>query len=191
MPSPPVHTSTSYGFRKSCAAVRAAVSLEEIAGRYTTLERLGSGRAWFVARCPMPDHEDRTASFYIYPGEDGGRFHCYGCGRGGDVIDLAFLCGGYAELWEAMIALALEFDVKLPERPRGWHVRQRRQARVRDGIRRVRVEVLRRRLFRTLVLPLIRATTGEDELRREVEAAWAAFESVPVEDLLDRVEDGR
>jgi hypothetical protein len=34
------------------------------------------------------------------------------------VIDLEFFCGDYGELWEAMISLAIEYDVDLPERPR-------------------------------------------------------------------------
>jgi hypothetical protein len=60
-----------------------------------------------VVRWSLPDHDDHNPSFYIYlPG----RWHCYGCGRGGDVIDLEFFCGGYAEKWGAMIALADEAE---------------------------------------------------------------------------------
>src|SRR3712207_302155 len=68
---------SGYGFRNCCEAVRNAVPIEEVARRYTTLEPFG-GKAWFVGRCALPDHEDTTASFYIYPP---GRFWCYGCGR--------------------------------------------------------------------------------------------------------------
>lgn len=40
------------------------------------------------ARCPLPGHDDRTPSFYVYP--DGG-YWCFGCDRGGkDVISFAF-----------------------------------------------------------------------------------------------------
>jgi hypothetical protein len=60
---PPENT---YGFRKCCDAVRNAVPIEQIARRYTDLEPLG-GQAWFTGRCPLPDHDDRTPSFYIYP----------------------------------------------------------------------------------------------------------------------------
>jgi DNA primase len=46
-----------------------------------------SGRC-YKARCPLPGHDDRTPSFYLYP--DGG-YWCFGCGRGGrDVISFAF-----------------------------------------------------------------------------------------------------
>jgi hypothetical protein len=94
----------TYGFRKCCGAICEAVPIEEVARRYTDLKTLG-GRAWFTGRCPLPDHEDKTPSFYIYPP---GRFYCYGCGSSGDVVDLEFHCGDYGELWEAMIALSLD-----------------------------------------------------------------------------------
>ncbi|HKC74550.1 MAG TPA: CHC2 zinc finger domain-containing protein [Chloroflexota bacterium] len=46
-----------------------------------------SGQA-FVALCPLPGHDEKTASFYAYA--DGG-YKCYGCGRGGkDVIAFGF-----------------------------------------------------------------------------------------------------
>jgi DNA primase len=50
--------------------------------RYLDLVRSGNT---MEGRCPYEDHEDETPSFCVYPD---GRFHCYGCGRHGDVIDL-------------------------------------------------------------------------------------------------------
>jgi hypothetical protein len=37
--------------------------------------------------CPFPDHEDRDPSFFANPAK--GVFHCFGCGRAGDVIEFA------------------------------------------------------------------------------------------------------
>lgn len=43
------------------------------------------GNEW-VGLCPF--HDERTPSFSIYPSQDGfERFHCFGCGAEGDVID--------------------------------------------------------------------------------------------------------
>src|SRR5215217_2428090 len=140
-----------YSFRRCCETVRDAVPLEEVARRYTNVEPFG-GKAWFTGRCALPDHEDRTPSFYIYPP---GRWWCYGCGRGGDVVDLEFHCGDYGELWEAMVSLAVEYGVELPRRPKRWHEKEARHARWREEAERVRAEVLRRRLFRLLILPII------------------------------------
>ncbi len=162
---------SSYGYRKSCEAVREAVPVEEVARLYTELESHG-GRAWFTGRCPLPDHEDRTPSFYIYPNEIGSRWWCYGCSRGGDVIDLEFLCGDYNEPWESMISLAVEHGVELPGRPRSWHRRQERQRPVRDGIRAAKVYAARRRLYRRFFEPLVLATADQEDREHDARLFW-------------------
>jgi DNA primase len=164
---------TSYGFRRCCEAIRDAVPLEDVARRYTDLEPFG-GNAWFTGRCPLSDHEDKTPSFYIYPP---GRWWCYGCGRGGDVVDLEFHCGDYGELWEAMISLAVEYDVELPERPPSWHRRQERQKPVRDALEQVKVRHAQRRLYRIFADAIERI---EDENERQAEKAqtWHDLQGV-------------
>lgn len=167
--SPPY---TSYGFRYCCEAVRDAVPIEEIARRYTHLEPLG-GKAWFTGRCPLPEHEDKTPSFYVYPP---GRFWCYGCGRGGDVVDLEFHCGDYDELWEAMIALAVEYGVDLPRRSEGWHRAQERRATYLDWSYEVIGEELARRVFKVTVLPFIDAIIDPGEREEALERAWERWQ---------------
>ena len=159
---------TTYGFRRCCEAVREAVSVEEVAGRYTELETL-SGKARFKGRCPLPDHEDRTPSFYIYAQ---GRYWCYGCGRGGDVIDLEFFCGDYGELWEAMISLAVDYGVELPERPPSWQRKLERQQPIRDGIEEAKVHSARRRLYRRFFEPLVLATEDEQDREHDAHLFW-------------------
>ncbi len=166
----------TYGFRKCCEAVREALPIAEVASRYTALTPLGGG-AWFTGRCALPDHEDKTPSFYVYPP---GRYWCYGCDRGGDVIDLEFFCGGYGELWEAMVSLAVEFGIELPERSASWRHKHERQRPLRDAVAHARREVLRRRLFRWCVLPVIEAIGDEGERRQELERAWSDFQRVPL-----------
>jgi CHC2 zinc finger len=166
---------SGYGFRKCCEVVRNAVPIEEHARRYTKLERFG-GNAWFTGRCPLPEHEDQTPSFYIYPP---GRYYCYGCGGSGDVVDLEFHCGDYGELWEAMISLAIEYDVELPKRPQRWHDKEARHARWREEAEKVRANVLRRRLFRLLILPIIDGIEDEEERAVELERAWQEFADIP------------
>jgi CHC2 zinc finger len=165
-----------YGFRKCCETIRDAVPIEEVASRYTNLESFG-GKAWFTGRCPLPDHDDKTPSFYFYPP---GRYHCYGCGGNGDVVDLEFHCGDYGELWEAMMSLAVENGVELPQRPASWFARQERQKPIRDGIASVRREIRRRRLFRCFVLPVIDTIEAEEEREQELERAWSDFQRVPL-----------
>lgn len=60
--------------------------IEEIAGRYMELKKSGDK---YSALCPY--HSERKASFFLYPN---GTFHCFGCGKSGDVIQLTQdLCG--------------------------------------------------------------------------------------------------
>ncbi len=40
-----------------------------------------------MVNCPLPGHDDRTPSCRVYPGAGG--WHCFGCGRGGSIYDLA------------------------------------------------------------------------------------------------------
>jgi DNA primase len=54
-------------------------------------------------RCPYLEHEDENPSFYIYPG---GRFHCYGCRRQGDVVDLRAALKGLSPGIEAVLDFA-------------------------------------------------------------------------------------
>ena len=158
----------SYGFRRCSRAVREAVPVEEVARRYTELEALG-GRAWFTGRCPVPDHEDRTPSFYIYPP---GRWWCYGCSRGGDVIDLEFQCGAYRELWAAMISLAMDYGVELPKRPSSWHRKLERQRPIRDGIEEAKIHAARRRLYKRYFERLVLATADEQDRAHDAQSFW-------------------
>lgn len=58
------------------------IQLKDIVEEYTKLVPIGEN---FYGRCPFPDHEDKHPSFYIYTKNQ--RYHCYGCGRHGDVIN--------------------------------------------------------------------------------------------------------
>ena len=175
VPTPIVQSSPpdiSYGFGKCCETIRNAVPIEEVASRHTKLEPFG-GRAWFTGRCPLPDHEDKTPSFYIYPP---GRFHCYGCGRGGDVVDLEFFCGEYGELWEAMVSLAVEYSVQPPRRSQRWHEAQERRVSYLDWAYEVIGEELARRVFKVTVLPFIDAIIDQREREQALERAWERWQ---------------
>lgn len=61
-------------------AIRIANPLPAVVGASVKLHR--AGNEW-KACCPF--HADRSPSFTIFDG--GQRFHCFGCGAGGDVLD--------------------------------------------------------------------------------------------------------
>lgn len=160
------------GFRMSCEAVREAVPLEEVAERYTELRPVGDRH---VGRCPLPDHADENPSFYLYPD---GRWWCFGCSRGGDVVDLEFFCGDHGELWEAMISLAVEFGVELPRRPERWHEWNGTKAKIHDAAEEARKTVRRERMFKLMVLSRPEFEIEDAaERQRAVALAWQTFES--------------
>ena len=64
--------------------IRGEVSLASIASQFGV--RLQKDGQEHVGCCPF--HNEKTASFTIFPGKDKvERFHCFGCGEHGDVLD--------------------------------------------------------------------------------------------------------
>jgi DNA primase len=64
---------------ESVREVVAAVDMVELVGARTALRKAG---ARYTGRCPF--HEERTPSFSVNPAAK--LYHCFGCGKGGDVI---------------------------------------------------------------------------------------------------------
>ncbi|CAM2009583.1 DNA primase [Acanthopleuribacter pedis] len=61
--------------------IKARLPISQVAGQYTPLKKQGT--RW-VGRCPL--HEEKTPSFHA--DDQKGRFHCFGCGEGGDIFSL-------------------------------------------------------------------------------------------------------
>lgn len=78
------------GLRSRIDAVKAAWPIEQFCAGLLGAQLQSVGKNRWKARCPLPGHEDRTPSFFVY-GEDDHAW-CFGCNRGGDVITLT----GYA-----------------------------------------------------------------------------------------------
>lgn len=66
---------------KFVAELREKCNIVDVVGRYCVLSRKGSN---YWARCPLPGHSEKTPSFTV--NEPGQFYHCFGCGKGGDVI---------------------------------------------------------------------------------------------------------
>ena len=62
--------------------LKAKNDIVEVVSKYTPLEQKGEN---YWARCPLPGHSERTPSFCV--NSYGQFFKCFGCGRGGDVIN--------------------------------------------------------------------------------------------------------
>ncbi len=61
-------------------AIRSRCNIVDIIGSYIPLKKAGSG-IW-KALCPF--HQEKTPSFSI--SEQSQNYHCFGCGKGGDVF---------------------------------------------------------------------------------------------------------
>jgi hypothetical protein len=134
-----------------------------------SLRKVGS--RW-VGRCPSRDHEDRSPSFTVY--SETNTWFCYGCFRGGDVIELARFVWGY-DKHEAPIAAAHvlhTFGHPIPEKPASWFRKQKRQKPVRDGIEAAIIHVARRRLYKKYFEPIVLASTNEEDRAHDGQLFW-------------------
>jgi DNA primase len=74
--------------REDIAAVRERAPIEEIIGQHVALRSAGVGS--LKGLCPF--HDERSPSFTVRPSV--GRWHCFGCGEGGDVIEFVMRLDG-------------------------------------------------------------------------------------------------
>jgi len=74
--------------RDDIASVRERASIEQIVGEHVALKPAGVGT--LKGLCPF--HDERTPSFNVRPSI--GRYHCFGCGEGGDVISFLMKLDG-------------------------------------------------------------------------------------------------
>jgi hypothetical protein len=143
------------------------------------------GQTW-TARCPHPDRGDKSPSFVVYPETDS--WFCYGCLRGGDVIDLARFAWGYekGEAGTAATMLLMEFGYEAPRRPQSWFGRQRYQKPIRDSIEDSRVEAMMRRLWLWIFEPILADVEDADERTKMGNELWAAVRPLVVRLIEDR-----
>ena len=162
-------------YAKPIDAAKEAVSVVDLAERLCGPGQLRRSSNTWTARCPLPEHEDKTPSFVVYPETES--FFCFGCLNRGDVVELARLAWGYDERDAGVVAgyLLMEFGHEVPQRPPAWYRKQDRQRHTREAIEETKKAIVRRRLFRHLILPLLDAIEDEEERSRELDRAWSDF----------------
>lgn len=82
--------------------------------RFLTDKGVDNARTGQNIRCPLPNHSDDSPSFSI-DGEDR-LFNCFGCGKGGSVIDLCMETEG-VEFKDALNQLSAKYNLSLPKDP--------------------------------------------------------------------------
>ena len=88
--------------------IKSRLDIVEVIGDYVALKR--NGKTWW-GRCPF--HNEKTPSFAVSP--DRQTFHCFGCGKGGDVFTFIEEME-HIEFREALEKLADKAGVKLAAR---------------------------------------------------------------------------
>jgi len=92
--------------REDVDTVRERAAIEDIVGAHVTLKSAGVGS--MKGLCPF--HDERSPSFHVRP--QVGRWHCFGCGEGGDVISFVQKIDGLS-FTEAVEYLAGRVGVQL------------------------------------------------------------------------------
>lgn len=88
--------------------VKNRVDIADIIGEYVELKRRGSST---VGCCPF--HNEKTPSFNV--NREGQFYHCFGCGKGGDVINFLMEISGMSFM-EALEHLAERAGLEMPTR---------------------------------------------------------------------------
>lgn len=100
--------STGYIPQQVLDEIVARCDIVSVIGEYVPLKRKGSN---YQGLCPF--HNEKTPSFSVSPGKQ--IFHCFGCGKGGNVFRFIMEIEGISFL-EAVEKLAKRANVKLPEK---------------------------------------------------------------------------
>ncbi len=85
--------------------IREQIDIVDVVSNYLVLKRTGVN---FRALCPF--HSEKTPSFFVSPQKQ--IFHCFGCGKGGDVIKFVSEIEGI-NYFEAALKLAKEYGIQV------------------------------------------------------------------------------
>ena len=88
--------------------LRLRSNIKDVINSYVVLKK-SRGSDWV---CCCPFHNEKTPSFYVH--EYQGYYHCFGCGKGGDVIKFVMEIE-QVSYWDAVKILADRANMTLPE----------------------------------------------------------------------------
>ena len=95
--------------RDAVAEVRDRTEIVDLVSNYVQLRKTGRS---YKGLCPF--HQEKTPSFVVFP--ESGNFHCFGCGRGGDVFTF-YMGVERVEFREALQELAKRAGIELVNTP--------------------------------------------------------------------------
>jgi DNA primase len=95
--------------RDAVSEVRDRTEIVDLVSQYVQLKKTGRS---YKGLCPF--HQEKTPSFVVFP--ESGNFHCFGCGRGGDIFTF-YMGVEHVEFRDALQELAKRAGVELSSAP--------------------------------------------------------------------------
>ena len=151
-----------YGARKAIEKLKAEVSIEDYLRAHGVEVRRNR------ARCIVHDGDNPT-SFSIDPERQ--LWHCFSCGEGGDLINLCEAVERHADRWTAVVSLAIQYNIALPEKPEKWRKWADEKGVRRHMLRRIRTRHYQRRLLR-LFKPELDGIADPEERKQEAQRIY-------------------
>ncbi|MBI5868880.1 MAG: DNA primase [candidate division Zixibacteria bacterium] len=147
--------------------VKEATDIVAVIGQFITLRKRGNNH---IGLCPF--HTEKTPSFNVHG--DRGFFHCFGCGKGGDVFTFLMEHEGWT-FPEALKYCADRAGIRLPERSHDDDAQGKRRQEVYDALA-LADEVYRRALFATsgkVALDYLKNRGFKEETLRRIGIGYA------------------
>lgn len=133
--------------------IRRRTDIETVFRAFLPSADLKPSARGFKCKCPLPNHQDDTPSFYLYT--DTQTFYCFGCGEWGDGVSLVAKCFGLSSV-EAAKRINDAFALNLFTTRRGTKYYNDRE-------RTAQKDVARYRRFYAEVFDLVRDVYDETD----------------------------
>lgn len=156
-----------YGFKRLLDDLKEQVPLDALANDLGAgLSRNGQG----LRGRGVCHGGDNPSSLVVRPDE--GRWWCFRCDEGGDVLDLWMKAKGIPDAMDGILDLAGAYGIEPTPRPESFHRKQARQGPIRDALEEVKVRSAHRRLFAIFARTTLPDISDEDERREEARRLW-------------------
>jgi DNA primase len=141
-------------FSEAKEEVRRAADIVEIIGQYVQLKKAGQN---YVGLCPF--HSERSPSFTVNQNKQ--IYHCFGCGRGGDVFTF-WMEYHNLSFPQSLQDLAERYSIPLPQRRDA--AAERKKAEIKEQL--FRINELACGYFHGVLLKSAKGKAGRDYLSR-------------------------